>query len=284
MNPEPETFDQLKQYQLEPEIYSIEILNAFIQSIGKEDASIHIKIDTGMHRLGFVENDIPELLVLLKSHQHIRVASIFSHLAGADENKHDNFSEHQITLFNKIASSIQTTLGYQPLRHILNSSGISRMPHAQFDMVRLGIGLYGVDPSAVLQNTLLPVGTLQTNIAQIHDVKQGESIGYSRSFIADKNMRIATINIGYADGFSRRMSNGKGMVWLHQKTAPIVGRVCMDMSMIDVTHIPETKIGDTVEIFGEHLSITDYAALQETIPYEVMTGISQRVKRIYEFE
>lgn len=145
MNPEPETFDQLKQYQLEPEIYSIEILKAFIQSIGKDDASIHIKIDTGMHRLGFVENDIPELLVLLKSHQHIRVASIFSHLAGADENKHDNFSEHQITLFNKIASSIQTTLGYQPLRHILNSSGISRMPHAQFDMVRLGIGLYGVD-------------------------------------------------------------------------------------------------------------------------------------------
>ena len=284
MNPEPETFDQLKQYQLEPEIYSIEILKAFIQSIGKDDASIHIKIDTGMHRLGFVENDIPELLVLLKSHQHIRVASIFSQLAGADENKHDNFSEHQITLFNKIASSIQTTLGYQPLRHILNSSGISRMPHAQFDMVRLGIGLYGVDPSAVLQNTLLPVGTLQTNIAQIHDVKQGESIGYSRSFIADKNMRIATINIGYADGFSRRMSNGKGMVWLHQKTAPIVGRVCMDMSMIDVTHIPETKIGDTVEIFGEYLSITDYAALQETIPYEVMTGISQRVKRIYEFE
>lgn len=284
MNPEPETFDQVKQYQLEPEIYSIELLKVFIHSIGKEESSIHIKIDTGMHRLGFVENDIPELLTLLKSHQHIRVASLFSHLAGADENKHDNFSEQQITLFNKIAANIQSTLGYQPLRHILNSSGISRMPHAQFDMVRLGIGLYGVDPSAVLQNTLLPVGTLQTNIAQIHDVKQGESIGYSRSFIAENDMRIATINIGYADGFSRRMSNGKGMVWLHQKTAPIVGRVCMDMSMIDVTHIPETKIGDTVELFGEHISINDYATWQETIPYEVMTGISQRVKRIYEFE
>lgn len=284
MNPEPETFDQLRQYHLEPEIYSIEILSAFIQSIGTNKASVHIKIDTGMHRLGFTESDIEQLITLLKTHQQITVASIFSHLAGADESKHDAFTQHQIDIFKSISDKLINAIGYTPLRHILNSSGIPRIPDAQFDMIRLGIGLYGVDPADRVQNKLQPVGTLQTNIAQIHHVKAGESIGYGRTFIADAPMHIATINIGYADGFSRRMSNGKGQVLLHEKKAPIVGRVCMDMSMIDITHIPEAKVGDTVEIFGAHISITDYAHLQETIPYEVMTGISQRVKRVYEFE
>ena len=284
MNPESDTFDQIKQYHLEPEIYSTDILQSYIQALGNQETAIHIKLDTGMHRLGFGEKDLPELLDLLSAHPTIRVAGIFSHLAGADETKHDAFSEQQISKFIQLSDIIIKTIGYRPLLHILNSSGISRFKHAQFDMVRLGIGLYGVDPSEVMQHQLLPVGILQTNIAQIHDVAAGESVGYGRSFVADSNIRVATINIGYADGFSRRMSNGKGSVFLHGKQAPVIGRVCMDMTMIDVTHIPEVKTGDTVEIFGTSISISDYAARQETIPYEVMTGISQRVKRVYEME
>jgi len=284
MNPEPESFDQLKQYHLEPEIYSLDLLNIFIKNIGNEPASIHLKIDTGMHRLGFELKDIDVLLNVLSNNKHIRIASIFSHLVGADEEKHDVFSQEQITLFQDIADTIINVLGYKPLRHILNSPGISRFKNAQFEMVRLGIGLYGVDPSTVLQSKLLSVGTLQTNIAQIHDIVTGESVGYGRTFVADKNMRIATINIGYADGFSRRMSNGVGKVWINGKTAPVIGRVCMDMCMIDISSVPNIKIGDQVELFGEHIDITTFATLQETIPYEVMTGISQRVKRVYELE
>lgn len=284
MNPEPETFDQLKQYHLEPEIYSIDILNTFIQTIGKSSSTIHLKFDTGMHRLGFKLNDVDSLIAILNNNNQIKIASIFSHLAGADEMKHDAFSQQQIELFQTICDKITHSIGYQPLRHILNSPGISRFKNAQLDMVRLGIGLYGVDPSAVLQNKLLPVGILQTNIAQIHDIKPGDSIGYSRTFIADKNMRTATINIGYADGFSRRMSNGIGKVWINGKVATVIGRVCMDMCMIDITSIADAKVGDRVELFGEHISIVEYAAAQETIPYEVMTGISQRVKRVYEVE
>lgn len=284
MNPEPETFDQLKQYHLEPEIYSIDLLQTFIRSTNNNAATIHIKLDTGMHRLGFEEKDITTLISILRENKQLTIASIFSHLAGADEQTHDTFSQQQIDLFTTLSDKIIAAIGYQPLRHILNSPGISRFKNAQFDMVRLGIGLYGVDPAAVMQNKLLPVGILQTNIAQIHDVKTGESVGYSRTYIANTNKKIATINIGYADGFSRRMSNGNGSVWVNGKLVPVVGRVCMDMSMIDVTDIPQIKVGDTVEIFGEHISISTYAAWQETIPYEVMTGISQRVKRVYEME
>lgn len=284
MNPEPETFDQLKQYHLEPEIYSIDLLQTFIRSTNNNAATIHIKLDTGMHRLGFEEKDITTLISILRENKQLTIASIFSHLAGADEQTHDTFSQLQIDLFTTLSDKIIAAIGYQPLRHILNSPGISRFKNAQFDMVRLGIGLYGVDPAAVMQNKLLPVGILQTNIAQIHDVKTGESVGYSRTYTANTNKKIATINIGYADGFSRRMSNGNGSVWVNGNLVPVVGRVCMDMSMIDVTDIPQIKVGDTVEIFGEHISISTYAAWQETIPYEVMTGISQRVKRVYEME
>lgn len=284
MNPEPETFDQLKQYHLEPEIYSIDLLQTFIHSTNNNAATIHIKLDTGMHRLGFEEKDITALISILRENKQLTIASIFSHLAGADEQTHDTFSQQQIDLFTTLSDKIIAAIGYRPLRHILNSPGISRFNNAQFDMVRLGIGLYGVDPAAIMQNKLLPVGILQTNIAQIHDVKTGESVGYSRTYIANANKKIATINIGYADGFSRRMSNGNGSVWVNGNLVPVVGRVCMDMSMIDVTNIPQIKVGDTVEIFGEHISISTYAAWQETIPYEVMTGISQRVKRVYEME
>lgn len=284
MNAEPESFNQLIQYQLEPEIYSVSLLKTYINSINNKPAAVHIKLDTGMRRLGFEAENVGQLINLLVENKHIRVASIFSHLVGADEAMHDDFTQTQISLFNTIAQKIITAIGYHPILHILNSSGISRFKHAQFDMVRLGIGLYGVDPSAILQKNLLPVGTLQTHIAQLHSVEPGESIGYSRSFVAKQKMRVATINIGYADGYSRRMSNGIGRVYINGNYSPVVGKVCMDMTMIDVSNIPQVTVGDLVEIFGEHIHINDYSQWQETIPYEVMAGISQRVKRVYEEE
>ena len=291
MNPEPDTFELMFQYHLEPEIYSFRILNIFLESIilkkgmkGVENNSsfpIHLKLDTGMHRLGFEEKNIDTLLSVLKLHPEIHVAGIFSHLSSADEERQNDFTNGQISLFHDLSRKIITELNYPVLRHILNSPGISKFPNGQFDMVRLGIGLYGVDPSEALQNKLLNVSSLHTNIAQIKEIEPGESVGYGRSFIAEKNMRIATINIGYADGFSRKMSNGVGKVFINGNYAPVVGRVCMDMTMIDISEIANVKEGDEVELFGEHISISRYAEWQETIPYEIMTGISQRVKRIY---
>lgn len=291
MNPEPETFELMFQYHLEPEIYNFRILNIFLESVQlqkilpgndqKKNYAIHLKLDTGMHRLGFEEKNIDTLLSSLKLHPEIHVASIFSHLSSADEERHNDFTNHQIDLFQNLSWKIITELNYPVLRHILNSPGISKFPNGQFDMVRLGIGLYGVDPSEALQNKLLNVSSLQTNIAQIKEIEIGESVGYGRSFIAEKNMRIATINIGYADGFSRKMGNGVGKVFINGNYAPVVGRVCMDMTMIDISGIENVKEGDAVELFGEHISISQYAEWQQTIPYEIMTGISQRVKRVY---
>ncbi len=288
MNPEQDSFDQIISFQLEPEIYSSRILNLFLEHVARrsdlqtdEIQKIHIKIDTGMHRLGFVEKDIDALISLLQLLRQLKIASIFTHISSADDANQNDFTNQQINLFDLLSSKIISAFNYPILRHALNSPGISKFPNGQFDMVRLGIGLYGVDPSASLQHKLVPVSSLHTNISQINEIKSGDSVGYGRSFIADKLMRIATINIGYADGFSRRMSNGIGSVFINGKFAPVVGRVCMDMTMVDITAIQNVKEGDDVEIFGEHISITEYADRQQTIPYEIMTGISQRVKRIY---
>lgn len=288
MNPEPDTFDQLLQFDLEPEIYSVSMLQQFIQFIratehipATKKFAIHIKLDTGMHRLGFGRHEIPELIRLLLSSEELKVASIFSHLAAADESEHDSFTNQQVELFNELSLAIIQSIGYPVIRHIVNSPGISKFSNAQFDMVRLGIGLYGVDPSEKIQHQLLPVSSLQTTISQIREIRKGDSIGYGRSFIANENMRVATINIGYADGFSRRMSNGAGQVYIHGHYAPVVGKVCMDMTMVNISGIPSVKEGDMAELFGEHISIQEYADRQGTIPYEVMTGISQRVKRVY---
>ncbi|MFI5170763.1 MAG: bifunctional UDP-N-acetylmuramoyl-tripeptide:D-alanyl-D-alanine ligase/alanine racemase [Chitinophagales bacterium] len=284
MNPEPDTFNQMLQYDLEPEIYSKRILDLFIAATeknGNKKFNIHIKLDTGMHRLGFEEKDIDELVEIITSNKKINVTSIFSHLSSADDERQNEFTLAQINLFNALSKRILSGINENCLRHILNSPGINKFPDAQFEMVRLGIGLYGVDPSSSIQNKLLTVSKLTTNIAQVKEIKPGDSVGYGRSFIAEKNMRIATINIGYADGFSRKMGNGSGQVFIHGKLAPVVGRVCMDMTMVDISEIPGVNEGDEVEIFGDNISIIEHAIWQDTIPYEVMTGISHRVKRVY---
>ena len=277
-------FKQIIQYELEPEIHSFRLLELFAATTdvnAEYKYHFHLKLDSGMHRLGFEEKNIDELLERLRLNPQLKINSIFSHLSSADDETENEFTKYQINLFQELSQKIMDEINYPVLRHILNSPGISKFPDAQFDMVRLGIGLYGVDPSASIQNKLLPVGNLITNIAQIKEIKKGESVGYGRAFIADKPIRTATINIGYADGFSRKMSNGIGKVCIRGKFAPVVGRVCMDMTMIDISDIHDVQEGDAVEIFGEHISIIDYANWQGTIPYEVMTGISQRVKRVY---
>lgn len=291
MNPEPETFDQIIQFQLEPELYSFRILNNFLdalsgrQNFGDTQNSvpfpIHIKLDTGMHRLGFEERDMIALMEIISSNPQIKVASIFSHLSSAEDPKQEVFTIGQIQKFENWSQKIIQTLTYPVLRHLVNSPGITQLAGAQYDMVRLGIGLYGVDPSESMQDALLPVSILQTTIAQIKEIAEGDSVGYGRSFIAEKTMLIATINIGYADGFSRRLSNGVGIVSVKGKIAPVIGRVCMDMTMIDISEIPEAEEGDTVEVFGSTIPITEYASRQGTIAYEIMTSISQRVKRMY---
>jgi alanine racemase len=279
MNPSEESYEQLLSYNLEPEVYSFGMLKSLIKFLRGKECRVHVKLDTGMHRLGFVEDDINDLLELLKVNKNLHVASIFSHLAAADESQHDDFSMHQGAIFKKCADMISATLTYKPLYHILNSSGILRMPQFHFDMVRLGIGLFGVDPAA-LQTNLKPVATLKTIISQIKHVPKGESIGYGRMGNATQDISIATIAIGYADGFSRAFSLGKGEVLIRGMRAPVIGNVCMDMTMVDVTGIPASE-GDEVIIFGESLSIQELAKRIGTIPYEILTNTSERVKRVF---
>jgi Alr-MurF fusion protein len=280
MNPSEDSFDSLLNFNLEPEVYNFKILDALLRYLGSRPCNIHIKLDTGMHRLGFEERDLAHLIRLLKENANLRVASIFSHLAGADESEHDTFSSLQATLFKTWADLISESLGYKPLYHILNSSGILRLPEFQFDMVRLGIGLYGVDPTRDNFKDLDPVATLKTIISQIKTIPKGQSIGYGRKGIAEKDLRLATIAIGYADGFSRALSKGVGEALINGKRAPVIGNVCMDMTMLDITDIGAEE-GDEVIIFGKELPIQTLATKINTIPYEVLTGISERVKRIF---
>lgn len=280
MNPTEDSFDSLLTFNLEPEIYNFKILNALLRYLGSRSCSIHIKLDTGMHRLGFEERDLKPLIELLEKNTNVRVASIFSHLAGADESEHDAFSTAQATLFKTWADLISKSLRYKPLYHILNSPGILRLPDFQFDMVRLGIGLYGVDPTHDNFKDLEPVASLKTIISQIKMIPKGQSIGYGRKGIAEKDLRLATIAIGYADGFSRSLSKGVGEVLINGKLAHVVGNVCMDMTMLDITDI-NAEEGDEVLIFGKDRSIQDLAAKMGTIPYEVLTSVSARVKRVF---
>ncbi|HEX6223884.1 MAG TPA: bifunctional UDP-N-acetylmuramoyl-tripeptide:D-alanyl-D-alanine ligase/alanine racemase [Chryseolinea sp.] len=280
MNPSEDSFDTLLAYNLEPEIYNFKIFHGLMHFLDGRPCSIHLKLDTGMHRLGFEKNDVPEVVRLLKANPNIRVASIFSHLAGADEDTHDAFSNTQAQQFTEYADLISASLGYKPLYHILNSGGILRLPHLQFDMVRLGIGLYGVDPTHEQFKELQPVATLKTIISQIKNIPKGESIGYGRKGVAEKDLRLATIAIGYADGFSRRLSQGVGEVLINGDRAPVIGNVCMDMTMVDITGV-DAKEGDEVTIFGSELPIEDMAKRIQTIPYEILTTVSERVKRIF---
>lgn len=283
LNPEERSFNAIIKYDLEPEIYSFELLKMFSEAVERSEFDgrfpVHIDLDTGMKRLGFEQEEIEELIAVLKEIKSIEVKSIFSHLAASDEKELDEFTQEQIKLFDALSSKMKTDLNIKPLLHLANSSGISRFKNAQFDMVRLGIGLYGFNEE--LKKQLEVVAQLKTKISQIKKVAKGESIGYGRKGKATKNITIATIAIGYADGFNRLLSNGVGEVYLRNKKAPVIGNVCMDMSMLDITHIPEARVGDVVEIFGEHISAAEIAKKINTIPYEILTSVSERVKRVF---
>ncbi|MFN7610941.1 MAG: alanine racemase, partial [bacterium] len=284
MNPERNSLPALIKFKLEPEIYSLRTLQLFAkalqQSPGIGPYSVHLKIDTGMHRLGFEPHELEALIQEIKRSSNIRIASIFTHLAATDNPALDDFTQRQLAIFDQSVQTILPHLDHVPLLHALNTGGIQRFPNAQYDMVRLGVGLYGVSADKAEQSQLLPVNTLKTVISQIKEVQAGDSIGYNRAFIAPRAMRSATIPLGYADGLRRQLSNGAGHVVIHGKKAPIVGNVCMDMTMVDVTDI-DCAEGDSVEVFGQHQSIGAFAASCGTIAYEVLTSISQRVKRIY---
>jgi alanine racemase len=285
ISPEEQSFDSMIQYGLEPEIYSIRSLKLLENAIarkGELDAPLkaHIKLNTGMNRLGFSEKEVNQLIVRLKNNKKLRIASVFSHLAASDVREEDAFTRGQISLFEKMSAAVIAHFDYPIIRHICNSFGIIRFPESQYDLVRLGIGLYGVAPESPITNKLRNVSTLRTTITQIHELKSGETIGYGRIEKVTDEMRSATLPIGYADGLSRKNGNRKGCVVINGHRAPIVGNVCMDMCMVDVTGVP-CKEGDDVVIFGEELPITEFAQHSETIPYEVLTGISERVKRVY---
>ncbi|HEU5146419.1 MAG TPA: bifunctional UDP-N-acetylmuramoyl-tripeptide:D-alanyl-D-alanine ligase/alanine racemase [Chryseosolibacter sp.] len=280
MNPAEDSFDTLLKHTLEPEIFNFRTLEKLAEYVGDRHCNIHLKVDTGMHRLGFENDDVEALIAFLVERPNLHVASIFSHLAGADESVHDTFSKDQGTRFREMADRVSQRLGYRPIYHLLNSSGILRFPELQFDMVRVGIGLYGVDPTEGQRHSLKPVATLKTVISQIKHISRGESIGYGRRGQAAQPSTIATIAIGYADGFSRAFSRGVGKVLVNGKKAPVIGNVCMDMTMIDITGI-NAREGDEVIIFGKDLSIRELADSIQTIPYEILTSTSERVKRVF---
>lgn len=281
LNSEVGGFEELATYALEPEVYNFRILDAFIKEAklqGITNYPIHLKIDTGMHRLGFTEEDVPELMDKLKNQTGVRLHSVFSHLAASESWNFDEFTVQQIKTFKKTAGEIERNCHYPVMKHILNSAGIERFPEEQMDMVRLGISLYGVSASGL--EGLRNVCTLKTTILQIKHIKAGETVGYGRKGHFDKDATIATIRIGYADGISRQFGNGIGSVLVNGHMVPVVGNICMDLSMINITGI-EVKEGDTVTIFGENPSVIELASRIGTIPYEILTSISNRVKHIY---
>ncbi len=280
MNPEREAFDNMIMFNLEPEIYALDILEDFNQALNKHGIKrfpVHIKLNTGMNRSGFDEQDIPQLLEFFEAERSVYIRSIFSHLAGSDEAKHDEFTLEQIHLFERMTDCIQSQFNYKIWRHILNSAGIERFPQYHFDMVRLGIGLHGISAANA---QLQAVSSFKTYISSIRDVPEGQSIGYGRKSYTTRPSRIAVIPVGYADGLNRHLSNRVGNVFVKGKRVPIIGNICMDTCMIDITDTDAT-IGDEVEIFGKHIPVTELAEQLGTIPYEVLTSVSFRVKRVY---
>lgn len=282
MNPEMTAFGTLFEYDLEPEVYSFKLLDALIRAAEKEGIQglpVHIKLDTGMHRLGFNPlTDMPVLIDRLHHQSAVVPRSVFSHFVGSDAPGFDDFSEKQFKLFDEASRTLQSAFPNKNLRHICNSAGIERFPQRHLDMVRLGLGLYGIDP--IDNRRLHNVTSLRTTILQIRNVPKGDSIGYSRRTICERNSRIAAIPIGYADGLNRHLGNRKGYCLVNGQKAPYMGNICMDVCMIDVTDIPCHE-GDTVEIFGDQLPVTVLSDLLGTIPYEVLTSVSNRVKRVY---
>jgi alanine racemase len=282
MSPTPESFDKLLAYDLTPEVYSLKLLHALrdFLAIRNKHINIHLKLETGMHRLGFEASELSTLVQVLCATPALHVVGIMSHLAASADQQHDAYTKRQFASFMQLAHYIEQKLGIHTIKHLLNSSGVLRFPEYQLDMVRLGIGLYGVGVSEEMQQHLEVASTLKTVISQIKLIFQGETIGYGRQGFAKNDMRLATLAIGYADGFSRALGNGRGSVWINGHVAPIVGDICMDMSMVDVTNIPAAE-GDEVIIFGKEFPIAAIAAAMATIPYEVLTNVSERVKRVY---
>jgi len=283
MNTENSSFDLLVEYNLQPVIYSFSLLRTFDRWLKKEGVPafpVHIELETGMNRLGFPGEDIDELLRVLPG-TAFTVVSVFSHFAASEEAQQDAFTRQQAKLYTTTADRIAKTLGYPFLRHIANSAGIIRHPDLQMDMVRLGIGLYGIDPAGSDHIELQEVSTLKTTIAQIKHLHPGDTIGYGRKGVAAAGTVTATVRIGYADGYARSLGNGVGKMWVKGRLAPTIGIVAMDMTMIDITGIPDVKEGDEVIVFGKELSVSQLAAWSKTIPYEILTSVSQRVKRIY---
>ncbi len=285
MNAMPNTYDSLLRYNLEPEIFSRRSMLEWLGYINRmpettEIPAIHLKLDTGMHRLGFTEDDYEWLKEIIPENPSLRVASIFSHLVGADEGEHNPFSHLQYERFRKGTGFLEAAIGRPVLKHILNSAGIVRFPEYKMDMVRLGIGLYGVEATRRKQPMLQTVGTLKATISQIKHVSAGETIGYGRKGVLDTPSVIATISLGYADGYDRRFGNGNGQVVVNGIQCPTVGNICMDMTMIDITG-SKAKEGDTVIVMGEGLPIWQLAEAIGTIPYELFTNIGERVKRVF---
>ncbi|HEY6505228.1 MAG TPA: alanine racemase, partial [Chitinophagaceae bacterium] len=284
MNPEESVFESLVEYNLEPDIYSFDLLysfDAFLQAGGLQQFPVHVEIETGMNRLGFAIEEIERLAQWLQRTTSLKVQTIFSHLTASEDPEQDTFTFMQLEKLMSASAKLEKTIGYPVLKHIGNSAAIIRHSSLQLDMVRLGIGLYGVDSAETGKLELQPVATLKSTIAQLKHLKAGESVSYNRKGIVKRNSVIATVRIGYADGFSRRLGNGSGKMWLKGKLAPVIGIVCMDMTMIDVTDIDNVQEGDEVIIFGKELPLQQLAEWAGTIPYEIMTTISQRVKRVY---
>ena len=284
MNPEETAFESIVEYNLEPDIYSPALLQSFesfLQSEALQHYPVHIEIETGMNRLGFAAHEIKELAHHLGTYPYLKVQTVFSHLAASEDAQEDGYTLQQFSRYQQAVQLLKQKLSYPFLQHITNSAGIFRLPQLQLDMVRLGIGMYGIDSALAHQVLLQPVATLKTTIAQLKHLKTGESVGYNRKGIVQTDSVIATVRIGYADGYSRKLGNGIGKMSVKGILVPVIGSICMDMTMIDVTGIPGIREGDEVIVFGKELPVQQLAAWAGTIPYEIMTGISQRVKRVY---
>ncbi len=284
MSPEESSYDDMIEYRLEPEIYSFKVAKEFLQALQQKAISepypVHIKLDTGMKRLGFEENQISELCEFLNTENLFRVKSIFSHLVASDDKSFDDFTTSQIALFERLVSHIEKSIGYHALKHICNSGAITRWKNAHYNMVRLGIGMYGVGFNDIEKHNLENISSLKTRISQIKHLQIGETVGYNRKGIATAETTIATIPIGYADGFSRKLGNGNGIVFINGVACKTIGNICMDMCMVEVTGI-DCKEGDEVIVFETYDQLMNLSKAMDTIPYEVLTGISSRVKRVY---
>ena len=283
LNPELSNFEAMVHHKLEPEIYSVDMLGQFAQRLRGEDDTlkIHLKLDTGMHRLGVEENQLPDLLSALQKQDCFQVISVFSHLVASDDPAQNEFTEAQSKLFTSMSSQIETALGYSVIKHLANSAGAVRDSNLEYDMVRLGLGLYGVSSDKALSRELQQISTLKTHVSQIKTVSKNETVGYARAGILKRDSKIATLNIGYADGYPRQFSMGKGKVLINGKLAPVVGNVCMDMIMVDITDIPKVIEGQEAIVFDKSLPVTELAKWIDTIPYEIIARISQRVKRVF---